>query len=365
MTEILNTIEWADPIFPLVPDPKWEAKVKDTLGGVALLYQVVSPNNWLREAGLVLDAYRPSQISTYFENILMLVTAQENACRYCYGAARAQMKMLGYSESLINKLERDVQMAELTPKNRDFVQFCRSLARSKPRPKKEDRESLLAHGFSELAVAEIVFLVASHCFFNRLATFVACPPEHKAEKFTHGIASYGFRIAGPLLRSRHANKTRKAAAKAMAENTALTESAFAPILNALAPLPAARIFSDVLDQAMASPELSQRLKKLMIAVIARALNCDPCQQEMGKQLESTGLTGQQVEQCLTTLTLPDLEPFEVKILDWTRNTVHFQPGPIQKRTRELTDEIGEKKMLEAIGIASLANSLVRTATLLT
>ena len=48
-----------------------------------------------------MTSYRPVAMPQRLFNIGALVTAQENSCRYCYGANRAYMKILGYSESFI------------------------------------------------------------------------------------------------------------------------------------------------------------------------------------------------------------------------------------------------------------------------
>ena len=63
-----------------------------------------------------------------------LVTSQENACRYCYGSARVRMKMIGFSDEMVDRIERNVQLVEAEPRERELVHFCRNLARSKPRP---------------------------------------------------------------------------------------------------------------------------------------------------------------------------------------------------------------------------------------
>jgi hypothetical protein len=52
------------------------------------------------------------------------------------------------------------------------------------------------------------------------------------------------------------------------------------------------------------------------------------------------------------------------VLAWVRDTVRYQPGQIQARTRALAEAIGGEAALEAVGIAALANSTVRVAMLL-
>ena len=113
MALALHEIKWSDPILPARPDPAWEAEVKRRGGRVGEVDRRIAPSPWVREAGFSVLNYRPSAMPQRLYVICALVTAQENSCRYCYGANRAYMKILGYSESFISRLERDVQMAEL------------------------------------------------------------------------------------------------------------------------------------------------------------------------------------------------------------------------------------------------------------
>lgn len=131
-----------------------------------------------------------------------MVAAQEVSCRYCYGALRAAMKMLGYSESTISRIERDVRLAELEPREQAFVSLCRKLARSRPRPAAADKEALLALGYSSQAVSEMAFLVAWGCFHTRVTVLIACPPERFFERLASGPVGFLVGLMEPLLRAR-------------------------------------------------------------------------------------------------------------------------------------------------------------------
>ena len=204
----LNEIEWAEPILPAAPDPQWEAELRRRGGRPFEVDRRIAPSRWLREAAFAVTSYQPSALPERLLRIGSMVTAQENACRYCYGANRAYMKVLGYSEAFIQSVERDVQLAETDPRELAFVEFCRSLARSRPRPSRSARERLLSLGYSAPEIAEMAFLIAMGCFYNRVATLIACPPEVKFERMANGPV-------GRLIGTGHA-----AAAQAEAQRTA-------------------------------------------------------------------------------------------------------------------------------------------------
>ena len=178
MAQLLDEIEWGQAILPRVSDPAWEVEVKRRAGQVSEVDRRVASSPWVREVCVSMTAYRPVAMPQRLFNIGALVTAQENSCRYCYGANRAYMKILGYSESFISRIEQDATFAELDEKERAFISFCRSLARSRPRPAKADHEALVALGFAPLAVSEMAMLIALGCYYNRISILIACPPEH-------------------------------------------------------------------------------------------------------------------------------------------------------------------------------------------
>src|SRR5262245_28833845 len=136
MAQLLNEIEWGEPILPATADPAWEAEVKRRVGRVGEIDKRVAANPSVRQLCVDITSQRPSRIPSRLFNIGMLVTAQENSCRYCYGAIRAEMKISGYSEAFISQIERDVDLAALDASERAFTAFCRNLARARPRPVK-------------------------------------------------------------------------------------------------------------------------------------------------------------------------------------------------------------------------------------
>ena len=77
-----------------------------------------------------------------------------------------------------------------------------------------------------------------------------------------------------------------------------------------------------------------------------------------------GYSEEEFHSAISSLSSPHLSAEEAKILSWTRETIHFQTGPMQIRVQKLVKEVGDEVMLEAIGVASLANSTVRLAVLL-
>lgn len=361
MAQLLDQIEWGQCILEPVSDPAWEAEVRRRAGQVSEVDRRVAPLPWLRETCVALVAYRPTVLPQRLLNIGALVTAQENACRYCYGANRAYMKILGYSESFISRIERDAHMAELDPKESAFIAFCRNLARSRPRPMKADRDALVVLGYAPLAVSEMALLISLGCFYNRISILIACPPEAGFERMANGIVGRLMGLAGPLLRALAA---RPRAPQPVPDPATLAQGPFGRIVSTLAGLPGAMVFKNGLDGAFASSVIPRAAKALMFAVVARTLECRPSESEARKILATEGFSDAEVDTALATLDCTRLAPRDAKLLSWVRDTVYYQTAAIQRQTAALAAELGSEAILEAIGVAALANASVRLAMLL-
>jgi AhpD family alkylhydroperoxidase len=196
MPDTINNMAWGEPILPAVIDLDWEKEVKADMGFVPDLLPRVAPSLWLRQACLKWPRIPVKHFPQQLGDIAALVTAQENACRYCYGVARSYLRAFGHSDKAIAKIERGMQMAELDEQQRVFIRFCRNLARSNPRPPKAERDKLMELGFSQIAVTEMAFHVANHCFINRVSTFISCAPLYKLENMT---GSFLGKIMRPLI----------------------------------------------------------------------------------------------------------------------------------------------------------------------
>ncbi len=356
MAQLLNEIEWGAPLLPPVVVPEWEAEAKSRYAGSSDYLRRVAPLPWLRRVCAGWQLCPITALPVRLADLAFLVVSQENSCRYCYGAARAHMRILGYSERVIGHIERDLQLAELNEKDRVFIRFCRNLARSNPRPARSQREELRRVGFSDREITEASFLIVDHCFHNRISTFLAAPPVVVYERL-------GRSFLGRLLRPMLAVANRKSI-PIPADFKIPEDSPFHRITQPLTGLPAAYLLHEALTSAFDSPVLSRQLKGLIFAVVARVLECDFCEPESRKLLQREGFAEAEVDACLATLTSARLSPAEAAVLGWARDTVRYQPAQIQKRTRALAETVGNQAMLEAVGVAALANSTVRLAMLL-
>jgi uncharacterized peroxidase-related enzyme len=359
MAVLLNELEWLDkPLVEEVSDPEWEKEVLSVYPMVPAFIRRTAAVPWLSRAYFDFARTPTPSLSAGEVELAAFVTAQENACRYCYGVARTRMRMLGFTEEMVDRVERSAQLAEADPEERELVRFCRNLARSKPRPSREARKSLESVGYSSLQVVELAWVTASSSFCNRVSTLLAMPPELDLEKlaprknlwntlraFLPGSQEPSF--AGPVYPAPTAT------------------GMLGEIVGVLDGSPGAAVLEGIVKSCLTASALPRRTTFLVFAVIAHTLGSSLCAKAAAEALDAERFPRSTLDEVLRTLGSRDLDDVETRLMPWARDTVWLpeQPKRIQEKTLPLTS-LGDKMLIEAVGVASLANSCVRLAMLL-
>jgi uncharacterized peroxidase-related enzyme len=350
-------IEWLPPVVPEARHSELEARAKKLTGGaVPRVIRHTASLEWLGRATLDMLAPKLSHADPDLFHLIGLVASHANACRYCYGTTRAMLRVRGYDSETIERLEHDLQLADLSDDRRAVLDFARLLARSNPRPARAQLDALASCGLAWPAITEIAAVCAIWCMGNRIATFLAVPPETRLEGVTESFV-------GKLLRPLLASRIRKSIQRLPPPGAVgPVDVPFGALVTALGDTHVAVLFRDALQGAFSSPVLSTRAKLLAIAVVARSLACDLCEGESRRVLAAEGAGAGVVDEVLAHLASPSLDAVESAVVRYARDTVHFRmPAQIQARTRALVDEIGADRALEAVGVAALGNGIVRLA----
>src|SRR5437016_5701475 len=91
--------DYAGPLFePIAVAPEIAAESKRVFKMVVPQLAILAPVGWLSRFSLqpprAARAFAPADLL----DLAFFVASQENACRHCYGAQRAILKLLGYDE---------------------------------------------------------------------------------------------------------------------------------------------------------------------------------------------------------------------------------------------------------------------------
>jgi AhpD family alkylhydroperoxidase len=285
-------------------------------------------------------------------DLIQLVVSQENSCRFCYAACRALLRIQGMSETRIQRVESNLARADLTPREHAAIAFARAQSRSGPSAAAKARQALLDTGVSEAEMKEVAFVAAMMDFMNRVSTIPAMP--------THGIEMLAdkphVRLFRPLIARMLRSRRRHGQAAALAP---LPPYPYARLVEFFAGSPIGPALAKTLAEMWASPSLTLRCKLLIFAVIARGLGCEACADEAARSLQAQGMSDAEIEHVLTHLDAPNLDPVERVLVPFARETIWYEPAPLQRRARTVRDQLSGTQFVEAIGVLALANGLCR------
>lgn len=353
--EVTARMEWGECWLPTVPVPReLAADVKRRIGAVPAWVERLAPVPWLVRASARVIEKRLAYMPLHLWDLIGFVVSQDNSCRYCYGVTRALLRVAGYDDPRIDRIEHDVHVAELAPADEAALDFARRVSHANPPATAADLARLAAAGFTPPAAAEIAYAAAFAGFSNRMATCFAIPPE-PLERLVAG--AFG-RVMRPLIalqmRHRHAPPEPPPARKTPA----------ADVVGALGDSPTAHAVRTIVDDAFASPVLPRRTKLLMFAVVGRALGCRRAEDEACHELDATELDRAAVDEILANLGSARLDRRDALLVPFARETVRYQAVALQHRTRDLVASRSTEEVIEAVGIAALANGLGRASALL-
>ena len=352
------TMEWGECLVASRPVPEaMRAEVKRQMGAVPGWLPRVAPLPWLVRA-FVMTAGKPFAYAPLaLWDLIELVVSQDNSCRYCFGMQRVLMKILGYPDANLAKLERDFHVSDLAPMERAALDFARKISRANPRPRRGEYEELERAGFSRPAIAEVAFAAAAGAFMNRVATLLALPLETDLEAFVERPL---FRVIRPMMAWRLRSRWKPRRPEPVSRN----DGPGAAVVAALGDSPSAGVLRRILDDAWASPVLPRRTKALLFAVIAKALDCARSEAEARAELRSSGLDEVAIDDVLANLGSPSLDAREARLVPFARETVRYQAGSIQRRVREVTAGMSTEETIEVVAIVALFNGVCRLSVLL-
>jgi AhpD family alkylhydroperoxidase len=350
----LDAVEWEACLLAPVRNPDAERRLRKELGMVPEGSRYFLSSPWLTSALALLSTARVPLLHVSFDesSIIALVVSQENSCRYCYAATRTALRILGFSDSRIRRLEEDVLSADLTPRQKVALEFVRCVARAAPLATVGDGRPLLDAGYSPDAMKELALLAALNVFYNRLSTMAALPPETMA-----GMADrWSFRLLRPLIA---VYLRRGPGAQPNRLRPEQRQGPFAAFVNAFDGLPIAPRLRTVIDEAWSSPGLSRRTKGLIFAVVARGVGCARSEQEAVRLLRAEGLAQTDLDQALAHLDGPPLDPRERAAASLARESIWYRPAQIQRHAAGIRSLFTAEQFVDLLGTISAANLLCR------
>ncbi len=352
---LMQEIEWEACLLEAKPAPAFERRFRDATGTPASMARYFAGVPWLEKVTIAfaVELQKRVALDPDLADLVGMAVSQDNSCRYCFAVTRAFLRLLGTPEARIAHLEQDMLTSDFSPAERAALEFARKLSRSNPLVVARDLEPLRQKGFGELEIAELCAVVALHMYHNRVSTLAALPPQ-AMERLPD---RWSVRLLRPLLGRRLGRIRRRSPPIPLRPEDRV--GPFAGVVVALDGIPFARALRDAIDDMLASSLLPRRAKLLLIAVVARSLGCAVSEQEARRLLRAEGLGDAPLEEILAHLASPVLDPLETVVIPFARETVWYQPAPIQRKARAVCDALSREQFLELAAAAALANVICR------
>lgn len=355
--EVLDA-QWGQCWLRPVPVPDdLAATARKTFGGALPSWvALIAPVPWAVRVMMSGIDKKVAHMPVELWDLISFVVSQDNSCRYCYGTTRVTLRVLGYSDAAIDRLEGDVDLASIPEAEQAALRFARKLSRFQPAPDAKDFAELESAGFSGPAIAEIVYIACAAGFGNRVATFFSLQPED----FENLMKRPLMRLIRPWI-ARHFRGRQIAPTPLPAPN----EPPFEELVARLDGSPVAWTARASVDEALGSPILPRRTKLLMFAIVARTLGADYVVSQSRRALEAEGMSAGVVDDVLRNLGGPGLSAIESLLVPFARETVWYRNLDVQERTHALAAHLSNEELIEAVATAALANSTSRLSVLMT
>jgi alkylhydroperoxidase family enzyme len=360
MASALEHVAWETCLIEPRPDRALESYARRKTGMPIPSIRYFTPVPWLARA--VVDLHPEYGLLMHLDqkvaDVLTLVVSQENSCRFCYAVIRLMLRAQGMSEARIERLEQNLSGADdLAPRTVAAIAFGRTQSRVGPAGAREARQAVRRAGFSDDEMKEIVFVVATTDFLNRLHTIPAIP-SRTLERMPD---QFHVRLLRPLIN--HLMERRRCRGRATPLERA-PPYPYCRLVEGYAGSPIAPVLGQTIEEMWASSHLARRCKLLMLAIVARGLGCEVCALEIGEALQREGLNEPALDQILAHLDGPELDALERLLVRFARETIWFEPAVLQRSARALRDRLSVQQLLEAIGVVSLANGLCRMGAMI-
>jgi AhpD family alkylhydroperoxidase len=355
----MREVEWErPPLLEPMPDRELERWAQES--GMPRLYPLrfFTRCPWLARSMVRLSNIELAYLDHEIADLAVLVVSRDNSCRFCYAGARILLRAAGMSGETIESLEGELVSAELDPRQRSGLEFARRLSRSNPPPSRADFEALREAGFTREEILELSFVTAQYVVINRATTLLALSPEPGERLDRAWVVRLLRPLMARLIRKRH---VRRAPVSLSEEEKC---GPFASEVNGFDGLPAGPTLRAILDEAWASEILTRRAKALAFAVVARGLGAKRVEGEALERLAAEGMDPADAEAVMAHLASPALTPVESALVSFVRETIWYEPAPLQRRARELRGTLSDEELLEAIGLASYANAVCRLSRVL-
>jgi len=356
-----TTEDWNAPVVDPHSSPTLRHLFRRRTGLVPTVVPYINPHSWAYRPFLFLMRPEVLSIDRSLCSQICFVVARDNACRFCYGSFRAFLRVTGYSESELDRLEQELHLRDHTGADRNALQFAVEI--SQGRLDNGDRlRTLLEDGYSATAIREVAGIAVVTALANRVGTMLAVPVNTKAEHLT---SQWYFDLLQPVVRSLLRGWQRVGAPPVAPLTAEEVDGPFAPWIRPLRGTCVGHVVHAITtrwtDEESALP---LRTKLLMLAVVARGLGAEALEERARTLLSDRfGLSPDALTVAVKHLRGPAVEGPGAGLLHLARASTRYEASSIQRMVPEHTRELSRAETIDTVATLGVCNALARLRAL--
>jgi AhpD family alkylhydroperoxidase len=350
---------WRSPVVQPHSSPVVERLFRRRTGLIPHVVPYVCPHSWGYRPFLFLMNPEVRAIDRRLASQICFVVARDNACRFCYGSFRTFLRVAGYSEAELDRLERDLDLDDGT--ETALLRFAVEL--SQGHLQDETTVGVLrASGYESTTIREVAGIASLSTLINRVATMLSVPLNQKAERFT---TTWYFDLLQPVVQTLLSGWKRLGAASKPPLAPSDVDGPFAPWILHLQGTCVGHVVDDVITRWLTGESaLPLRTKLLMLAVVARGLDGHALLDTVRDLLsDQCGASNEVLDTAVTHLRGDAVTALEADLLPLARASIRYAAGDVQQMVREKARDRSRNEIIDAVTTLGLCNALVRLRAL--
>lgn len=161
-----------DMIPPEAATPEVEAifqDIKKAFGMIPNLFKTYAHHPPLLEANWhkVKRVMMEGSLSRKTKEAIALLVSRDNGCKYCVAAHTGALKAIGVNEDEIGRIEKDLDQADFTDKERALIRFARKANRTAREVTDDDFSALRETEAGDTEIIEALGVMEVFTAFNR------------------------------------------------------------------------------------------------------------------------------------------------------------------------------------------------------
>lgn len=119
--------------------------------------------NWNKVKAVMMQG----SLSPKAKQAIAVLVSKDNACQYCIAAHTGALKSIGVSDEEISQIEKDVEKADFSTKEKALISFARKANRDPLRISDPEFEMLRQVGASDAEIVEALGVMEVFTSFNK------------------------------------------------------------------------------------------------------------------------------------------------------------------------------------------------------